>query len=143
MTARRIRSTTFTSFVLCLLIASPVFGQGDASKKVLARGLSDTHFENLTNLNSSADDATPIVSSDEGTLYFTSYRISGKQVIYRSKRKSLTEWSDPEVFLEMPDKGSVSALSIAGDGRTCVLQGCNLDDGIFKSCDIYQAEIDE
>ncbi len=143
MTTRRIRFIALTISVFIITYAASGYAQRDTSSgRVLARGLSDTHAENLRNLNSSADDATPIITGDEGTMYFTSYRNGGKQVIYRSKRKSLTEWGDPEIFLEMPGKGSVSAISVTADGRTCVLQGCNLDDGIFKSCDIYQAEID-
>lgn len=144
MTTRRIRSISLTYLVFCIAAVTTVYGQRDtSSRRVIARGLADTHAENLKNLNSAADEATPIVSNDEGTLYFTSYRNNGKQVIYRSKRKSLTEWGDPEIFLEMPDKGNVSALSVAADGRTCVLQGCNLDDGIFKTCDIYQGSIED
>ena len=144
MTTRRIRFISLTFLVFCFVCTASVYGQGDAeSKRALARGFSDTHAENLKNLNSIADDATPIVSGDEGTLYYTSYRNHGKQVLYRSKRKSLTEWSDPEIFLEMPEKGNVSALSIAADGKTCVLQGCNLEDGIFKTCDIYQGVIED
>ena len=134
MTTRRIRIISLTLAVFCFVFAASAHAQRDTSRgRVLARGLSDTHAEELKNLNSPADDATPVITGDEGTMYFTSYRNNGKQIIFRSKRKSVTEWGDPEVFFEMPDKGSVSALSVAGDGRTCVLQGCNLDDGIFKS----------
>ncbi len=147
MTIRRIRLISLTFLVFCFVYAYPpqrIYGQGDPeSKRAIARGFSETHAENLKNLNSMADDATPIVSGDEGTLYFTSYRNNGKQVLYRSKRKSLTEWGDPEIFLELPGKGNVSALSIAADGKTCVLQGCNLEDGIFKTCDIYEGTIED
>jgi outer membrane protein OmpA-like peptidoglycan-associated protein len=144
MTTRRIQSFSLTILVFCFACYASAYAQNDtASRRAIARGFVDTHAENLKNLNSIADDATPIVSGDEGTLYFTSYRKSGKQIIYRSKRKSLTEWGDPEIFLEMPDKGNVSALSVAADGRTCVLQGCNLDDGIFKTCDIYEGTIED
>ncbi len=143
MTTRRIRFISLTSLVFCIAFAASAYSQAESSKRVIARGLADTHADDLKNLNSAYDDATPIVSTDEGTLYFTSYRIAGKQVIYRSKRKSLTEWGDPEMFFELPGKQSVSSLSVAADGKTCVLQGCNCDDGIFKTCDIYEATIED
>ena len=89
MTTRQIRYIAITLAASGFVFAASVYAQGDSSRgRVLSRGLSDTHAENLKNLNSGADDATPIVTSDEGTLYFTSYRNNGKQVIYRSKRKS-------------------------------------------------------
>ncbi|MDP4230799.1 MAG: OmpA family protein [Bacteroidota bacterium] len=144
MTTRRIRFISLLTFVFISVFTAFAFAQGQAgASHAIARGFADTHAEDLKNLNSPADEATPIISGDEGTLYFTSYRSGGKQVILRSKRKSLTEWGDPELFLEMPEKGNVSALSVAADGRTCVLQGCNLEDGIFKTCDIYQADIED
>lgn len=143
MTTRRIRYISLTFFVFFMVFAMRAFAQGDPpSGRALARGLADTHAENLTNLNSKSDDATPIVSNDEGTLYFTSYRSDGKEILYRSKRKSLTEWADPEIFMELPGKQKISALSVAADGRTCVMQCSNRDDGIFKTSDIYEGEID-
>ncbi|MEP7235270.1 MAG: hypothetical protein ABI778_08240, partial [Ignavibacteriota bacterium] len=142
MTTRRLCSIALSVILACFISSSVLFAQADNSKRVLARGLSDTHAENLQNLNSSSNDATPVISADEGTLYFTSYRKDGKQMLYRSKRKSLSEWSDPEVFFEVPGKGAVCALSVTADGKNCVLQGCNLEDGIFSSCDIYEANIE-
>jgi OmpA-OmpF porin, OOP family len=129
--------------LLTLLFAPSSRAQDDDSSRgrVLERGLTDTRIESISVLNSSADDATPTVTKDEGTLYFTSYRIKDKATIFKATRKSLTEWNAPEVFLELPGKENISALSITNDGQHAVMQCCNRGDGLFKSCDIYEAEI--
>jgi outer membrane protein OmpA-like peptidoglycan-associated protein len=123
-----------------LFIVSPVRSQNDAEKNILDRGLADTHTENLTNLNSKYDDVAPIVAKDEGTLYFTSYR-SGKESIYKATRKSVKEWNDPVLFLELPGKEKISSLSMSDDGKTVILSSCDRSDGINHTCDIYQCDI--
>jgi outer membrane protein OmpA-like peptidoglycan-associated protein len=123
-----------------LFIVSPAHSQNDAEKKILDRGLADTHTDNLTNLNSKFDDVAPIVSKDEGTLYFTSYR-SGKEAIYKATRKSVKEWNDPVLFLELPGKEKISSLSMSGDGKTVIVSSCDRSDGINHTCDIYQCDI--
>ncbi len=137
-----IRSTLSRILSSCLVLVCCIGTSSaqDQSKRAHERGFADTHADNLQNLNSKADDATPVMSADENTLYFTSYR-SGKACLYRSARKSPTEWGDPELFVELPSKENISALSVASDGKTAILQCCNRKDGIDKTCDIYQAEI--
>jgi outer membrane protein OmpA-like peptidoglycan-associated protein len=135
---------TFLS--LCILLIAGILSQRaaaqpDVSGRVLERGLSDTHIDNLTNLNSPADEATPFISPDEGTLYFTSYRNTGKATIYKSTRKSLTEWNDPVLFLELPGKENISSLTLTGDGKKGILSCCNRPDGIDQTCDIYECDI--
>jgi outer membrane protein OmpA-like peptidoglycan-associated protein len=142
MTTRRIRFISLTILLCCTFFGVSLHAQSDSSKRIMARGYSDTHAENLKNLNSSSDDATPFVSADEGTLYYTSYRHDGKEAIYKVKRKSLTEWSDPELLIELPEKEKISDLSIAGDGKTCVFHCANREDGLFKTSDIYEGEIE-
>jgi outer membrane protein OmpA-like peptidoglycan-associated protein len=142
MTTRRIRYFSLSSLVFFIAFSAAGYAQSDSAKRIMARGYSDTHVENLKILNSSAIDATPFISPDEGTLYFSSYRDHGKEAIYKSKRKSLTEWGEPELFFALPGKEKISNLSIAADGRTCVLHAANREDGIFKTSDIYEAELD-
>src|SRR5262249_54066928 len=103
------------------------------------KGLSNTHIDNLTTLNSSASDATPVLSSDENTMYFTSYR-SGKASLYKAVRSG-SGWGAPELFVELPNKENVSAISVTNDGTKAILQCCNRADGIDKTCDIYEADI--
>ncbi|MEI8133843.1 MAG: OmpA family protein [bacterium] len=142
MTTRLIRFLLLSQFIFCVFTAATSLAQGDAQKKILARGYSDTHAENLKNLNSTSMDATAFVSSDEGTIYFSSIRKDGRDVLYRAKRKSLTEWGDPEVFVELPGKEQIGDISIAADGKTCVFYCSNRSDGYFKTADIYEGEID-
>jgi outer membrane protein OmpA-like peptidoglycan-associated protein len=129
-------SLTVTTF-------SSLSAQPDTSKKIMARGLSETHAEGLKLLNSASDEATPFVTADESMLYFSTYRDKGKQPsIYRSQRKSISEWSEPQKFMELPGKEGISALSMTSDGRTVIVQCCNRSDANFSSCDIYSATIE-
>jgi len=142
MTTRRILFFSFTSLVFFSACSASIFAQGDTAKRILARGYSDTHLENLKKLNSRAVDAAPVVTPDEGMIYFSSFRNNGKSAIFRAKRKSLTEWDEPEVVTELPGKASIGGLSIAGDGRTCVFECDNREDCIFNTSDIFEGDLD-
>lgn len=126
--------------LLCLCVVSPSFSQDEAGKRAIDRGLTDTHADNLTNLNSQTDEATPHVSPDEGTLYFSSFR-SGKDAIYKATRKSLTEWNNPVLFLELPGKERISSLTVSKDGNTAIITASNRKDGIDGTSDIYECDI--
>lgn len=139
MVIRTTLSCIFTSFLVLVICFGAAHAQQDNSIRATERGFADTHIDNLTTLNSGADDVAPVVSSDENTLYFTSYK-SGKALLYRSSRTS-AGWGAPELFVELPSKENISALSIASDGKTAVMQCCNRRDGMDKTCDIYQADI--
>ncbi len=136
----KIRYQLFSLAALLFLCVSPSFSQDDAGKRAIDRGLTDTHVDNLTNLNSQADEATPHVSPDEGTLYFTSYR-TGKAAIYKATRKSLTEWNIPELSIELPSKETISSLSLSKNGKTAVLTASNRKDGFDRTSDIYECDI--
>lgn len=131
-------SLSITLFVFC--IVSPSLSQDDTGKRAIDRGLTDTHVDNLTNLNSEADEATPHVSPDEGTLYFSSFR-TGKDAIYKATRKSITEWNNPELFLELPGKERISSLTLSKDGKTAVITASNRKDGIDRTSDIYECDV--
>ena len=139
MVIRTTLSRIFISFFVLVVCIGTVRGQQDNSKRSPERVFTDTHIDNLTSVNSSADDVAPVVSADENTLYFTSYK-SGKGLLYRSSRTS-SGWGAPELFVELPHKENISALSISSDGKTAVMQCCNRKDGMDKTCDIYQADI--
>lgn len=143
MNFRPSRLRAFSCALLTFAFAYSLRAQDDDSLqgRVLDRGLTDTRVEPIAVLNSSADDATPVVSKDEGTIYFTSYRIKDKPSIFKATRKSLSEWNEPEVFIELPGKEGIGSLSIANDGEHAVLAACNRSDAPLKSCDIYEAEI--
>jgi outer membrane protein OmpA-like peptidoglycan-associated protein len=143
MTLRRFFMPLLVAFSLTITITSTLSAQPDTSKKIMARGLSETHAEGLQLLNSASDEATPFVSADESTLYFSTYRDKGRQPsIYRSQRKSVTEWGEPQKFIELPGKEGISALSMTSDGHTVIVQCCNRSDANFSSCDIYSATIE-
>jgi len=142
MTTLGFRFIWLTSFFLSVFFTVPVFAQQESAGRILARGYSDTHFENLKILNSSANDVAAFISADEGMLYFESFRKDGKEILYKSKRKSLTEWGDPEVFVELPGKQEIGGLSIAADGKACVFSCANRPDCIFNTTDIFEGEID-
>jgi outer membrane protein OmpA-like peptidoglycan-associated protein len=116
------------------------------ASKVLNARQDDIHIENLGDLNSSGDEATPFIGPD-GSMYFTSSRAGGsKNVIYVAKRVPsasgdlTSHWSEPEKFIELPGKQNISSLSIGGDGVTAVVGICNRPGSILESCDIYQGE---
>lgn len=126
--------------LVCFFSTSILRAQEDTSGRKTLR-MADTKIENIRQINSPQSDATPTVSPDEATLYFTSYR-DGKAVIYISKR-SKDGWGSPQKFIELPEKENISAISLTGDGQQAVLQCCNRPDGIFHTCDIYQAGIED
>lgn len=130
--------------LLTFVFASSSRAQDEDSSRgrVLDRGLTDTRIEAISVLNSAADEVSPTVSTDEGTIYFTSYRSDGKAALFKSTRKSITEWNEPTLFVELPGKENISALSITRDGKHAVMQCCNRRDAQFKSCDIYEATIE-
>lgn len=138
----KIRQLFFSLCTVFLVFCtvSPSFSQDEAGKRSLERGLTDTHANNLTILNSSAVDAAPFVSPDEGAIYFSSFR-SGKDAIYRATRKSVTEWNSPELFLELTGKERISGLTIAKDGKSGILTCSNRKDGIDRTSDIYECDI--
>ncbi len=144
-----IRALVFLA-IACTL-AQPIYAQSGAAdtsaNKVLNAAKDDIRLENLTDLNSTGDDATMFVSPADGSIYFTSSR-SGKQILYVAKRvpgadpkDRSTHWGTPEVFTELPGMQNISSLSIAGDGVTAVVGMCNRPDAILQSCDIYQGQI--
>ena len=141
MTTFGFRFTWLTSLFFCAVFSVSVFAQ-QKQERIQARGYSDTHLENLKNLNSSTNDVAPFISTDEGTLYFESFRKDGKEILYRSKRKSLTEWGDPEVFVELPGREKIGGLSVAADGKTCVFSCADRSDCIFNTTDIFEGDID-
>jgi outer membrane protein OmpA-like peptidoglycan-associated protein len=136
-----IRSISLTLLFLCTFFSVSVFAQADSSRRIGARGYSDTHFEELKNVNSGSDDAAPFISPDEGTLYFSSYR-NGKEMIFRSKRASLSEWAAPEVFVELPGREKIGGLSIAADGKTCVFNCSDREDCLFNTTDIFEGQLE-
>ncbi len=142
MTFRRFLISLFTLLFFSLTALPGSYAQSDSAKKMMASGFAETHFDNLKSLNSNSDDATPFVSPDGSTIYFSSYRNNGKPALFRAKHSSGLEWGNAEVFLELPGKEGISAISIANDGKTAILQCCNRADALFRSCDIYSANID-
>jgi outer membrane protein OmpA-like peptidoglycan-associated protein len=138
----KIRNTFFSLIAVSLLvcIVSPSYSQVEGGNRAIDKGLADTHADNITNLNSPADEATPHVSPDEGTLYFSSFR-TGKDAIYKATRKSVTEWNNPELFLELPGKERISSLTLSKDGHSAILTASNRKDGIDQTSDIYECDI--
>ena len=123
------------------------FGQADTNtSKVLGAPKDDIKIENVSDLNSTGNDATSFIAAD-GSLYFTRSQ-DGKYDLFNSKRLPATSaqdhashWAAPQKFAELPGKQNISSLSVAGDGVTAVLGICNRPDAILQSCDIYQAEL--
>ncbi len=140
-------------FAACSFFATgPILAQQTATdtsaSKVLGAARDAIHVENLSALNSKADEATSYISPADGSIIFTSSRDDGKQALYISKRlpgdsvnDHSSHWSPPELFDELPGKQNLSALSVAGDGVTALIGICNRPDAIFQSCDIYQSEL--
>jgi outer membrane protein OmpA-like peptidoglycan-associated protein len=141
----RIRSiVSLALLVFSLIQAYPTsgFGQSDTAKhKVLQTNAADVHTDNIRELNSSENDATPIITADESTIYFTSYRDGGKPAVFVSHRTSKTAWGAPTKFAELPGKESISSFTMTGDGQHAFFGCCNRSDGILGSCDIYEADI--
>jgi len=137
---RFIKLAVVLSVVVLFTSIQYLHAQQDTSSRKSLRG-TDTRIDNITAVNSPTDDATPTVSPDEATLYFTSYR-SGKASIYVSHRSN-EGWGAPQKFLELPEKENISAISLTGDGQFAVLQSCNRQDGILQSCDIYFASVED
>ncbi len=136
----------FISFGATPLLAQFASQSDTSTNKVLNAAKEEVHFENLSDLNSMFDDATPFIMAD-GSMCFTSAR-SGKQCLYLAKRlpaqdskDHTSHWSAPEIFAELPEKQNISSLSIAGDGVTAIMGICNRSDAIALSCDIYQGQI--
>lgn len=130
----------FLLTALLVLCTVPAFSQEESGKRAIDRGLTDTHADNLTNLNSEADEATPHISPDEGTLYFSSFR-TGKDAIYKSTRKSVSQWNNPELFLELPGKERISSLTLSKDNKTGIITASNRKDGLDGTSDIYECDI--
>ncbi|MDP4200478.1 MAG: OmpA family protein [Bacteroidota bacterium] len=137
--------------VATLSVAGTVHAQaesrGDTSNRILAAPKDDLRVEALMELGSKGDDASCWISPTDGSIYFTSSRDDGKNVIYVAKRVPEqgtghgSHWSSPEKFLELPGKENVSSLSVAADGITALLGVCNRHDAVMGSCDIYQGEM--
>ncbi len=141
MTARRL----FLSLTVCssFVLASVCFGQSDSAKKMVASDFANTHADPIKVLNSASDEATPFISADNNTIYFSSYRSKGQQPsIYRATRSASGEWGEPQLYSELPGKEGLSSLTISADGRTAIIQSCNRADGIYSTCDIYTCDIE-
>jgi outer membrane protein OmpA-like peptidoglycan-associated protein len=141
MTARQVLFFLLTPILFAAVFTFSAFGQTDSHERITARGYSDTHAEDLKNINSNSDEVSPFISSNDGTLYFTSFR-KGKDVLFKSTRKSLTEWEEPQVFVELPGKEKISNISIAGDGKTCVFNCSDRQDCFFNTADIFGGDIE-
>lgn len=121
-------------------------GAGVVTSRILGAEKDWIRVESLKDLNSNAAEANCFIASD-GSIYFTSTRDDGKNVVYTAKRKpsegldKASHWASPEKFLELPGKENVSSLSVAADGLTAVIGICNRNDAVMQSCDVYQAEM--
>jgi outer membrane protein OmpA-like peptidoglycan-associated protein len=116
-------------------------GATDTTGSFLRSGRANTHVDNVTELNSPYDDAATIITSDENSIYFTSYRDGNKMALYVAHRTSKTAWGTPEKFLDLPAKESIGGISISGDGQHAVMSCCNRPDAILESCDLYEGDI--
>jgi outer membrane protein OmpA-like peptidoglycan-associated protein/Tol biopolymer transport system component len=132
---------------MCLtLTKSSVLAQAsgqsvDSSKSVLVNGGANTHIDNVMELNSAEDDATPVIMPDEATLYFTSYRDGNKPAVFVARRSSAATWSAPEKYMELPGKESISSITFTSDASHAIVGCCNRADGIGGSCDLYEADV--
>ncbi len=123
--------------------AQPASAQVDTAKSIFVNGGANTHIDNVKELNSPEDDATPVIMPDEATIYFTSYRDGNKPSVFVSHRQSTNVWSAPEKFMELPGKESISSITFTADGSHAYVGCCNRPDGLGGSCDIYEADVQE
>jgi outer membrane protein OmpA-like peptidoglycan-associated protein len=133
---------TFAALASC---SRGAFAQADNSTDTtgsfLRNGGANTHVENVTELNSPYDDAATIISSDENSIYFTSFRDGNKMAVYVAHRISKTAWGTPEKFADLPGKENIGGISISADGQHAVMSCCNRPDGILGSCDLYEGDV--
>jgi len=137
--------STILLLTSCLDVSSSLAQTGaqpsDSAKSVFINGGANTHTDNVRELNSPYDDATPVIMPDEATMYFTSYRDGDKPAIFVAHRATSATWSTPEKYIELPGKESISSISFTADGSHAVVGCCNRSDGILGSCDLYEADV--
>ena len=73
----------------------------------------------LTALNSAMDEASPEISADGSTIYFTSDR-SGNDDVYVSTRSGTT-WSTPQVVAELSTASGEGDIAVSPDGLTALV----------------------
>lgn len=141
---RHLRLAAF-AIALCLNFARSAAAQPDTSSRIVAAPKDVLHVEDLKELNMKGDNAACFLGPD-GSIYYAS-TASGKFELYSAKRivpeglDRASHWSQPQKFFELPGKQNVNSLAIAADGRTAVVGICNRPDGIFQTCDLYNAQI--
>ncbi|MAT40033.1 MAG: hypothetical protein CL946_10565 [Ectothiorhodospiraceae bacterium] len=137
--------TILTSATICILLSTLTYSlyaqneDGMPTRRIISPESHSITVRNLgPNINSPADDFSPVVLSGGRVMYFTSDR-TGNHDIYSAVEQG-TNWSQPaDVGSGLNTGNHEGGVAITPDGHWMVFVGCDRPDG-QGDCDLYMAE---